>query len=417
MGLSFLVVIYDMNLETTTLSNGIRLIHIRQRGEVAYCGAIINTGTRDELDNENGFAHLNEHLLFKGTSKRNYIQIINRMEDVGGDMNAFTTKEDTTIYSVFLRRHLERAFELTADMIFNSTYEENVMRKEIEVVLDEIDSYIDNPSELIMDDFEDELFNGYSIGRNILGTRKRLERTHSADIIRFNKRCYTTDQIVFFVMGDYKMERVTAIAEKHLGHIAASTRSFNRTTPKAYEPHTITKHRKTSQVHCVIGNRAYCADDNKRYTFSLLNYILGGNCMSNRLNMALREKHALVYEVESQYVPYCDTGAWSIYLGTDNKDIDKALELIKTELARLKDTALSDMELALQKRKIMSQMTIASENRENWLLGTAKQFMNKGRIEKREETEQFIAQIKAQDIQDCANEIFDTDKFTYIFYR
>jgi len=406
-----------MNIETTTLSNGIRLIHVRCKGDVAYCGVMVNVGTRDELESENGMAHLTEHILFKGTEKRNYIQIINRIEDVGGEMNAYTTKEETTIYALFLKRYLERAMELIADMIFNYKFDEHLLQKEKEVVADEIDSYTDNPSELILDDFEDELFAGHSLGRNTLGSKKILSKITVDALKSFIARCYTTDEMVFYSMGEFSFERVEKLAQKIFGIYPSTQRMFKRTAPINYEPKTLTKHKATSQVHLTFGNRAYNAFDDKRYSFFLLNNILGGGNMNSRLNMALREKHALVYSVESMYTPYSDVGNWNVYLGTDSQDVELAMDLVHKEIENLKSKKLSASQLQKLKAQWIAQMIIAGENRENWLMGVVKQFMNTGKIESKKEIESIVSAISENELQTVAEEVFDEDKFTYLYYR
>jgi len=405
-----------MKIETHTLPNNIRLVHVPDKSDVAYLGAIINTGTRDELTNESGLAHLTEHMLFKGTSKRNSTLIINRIEDVGGDLNAYTAKEETVIYSVFLKKYIGRVFELISDILFDSIFNDNELQKEIDVVIDEIHSYLDSPAELIIDDFEDELFNNHSIGRNILGNEQTLKTVTSENLKDFVKRTYTTDQIVFFSLGNFPFDKIIRLAEKHLSKIPQSKRNFERTVPINYSPRIIEKNKKTLQTHYVLGNRAFCIHDKERFGFYLLNNILGGQGMNSRLNMSLRERNGLVYTIESQFSPFSDTGEWNIYFGTDHEDVKKALRLISKELNILKDTKLSEKKLVQAKRQLLSQMTIAGENKESWIINTAKNYSVFNDIETKEEIEKKIMSVSSDEILSLANTVFCEDKFTHLHF-
>lgn len=405
-----------MNINTYILSNGIRLLHVKAAGDVSYCGALINTGTRDEKPEESGYAHLVEHLLFKGTSKYTSNQIISRIEDVGGEINAYTTKEETALYAAFLKRYLDRSFSLVANMVFDSQFPQKQLDKELNVVLDEIDSYIDTPSEIILDDFEDLIFSGNPLGRNILGTRKSLKQVTRRKVLEFYRRTYTPDQVVFFIMGNYTGERVLKLANKVLGSIPASARSYEREAIKEYKPVEKSVKKGTKQVHIVMGGRSYCQSHEDRYPFVLLNNILGGDFMSSILNMKLREKEGLVYEVDSNYTTYFETGNWNIYLGCDAEDVDRSLSIINTELAGLREREISDQELKLAKRRLLSYLTICGENRESWILGAAKQYLNTGAIKEKKEVESKINAITAADIKRCAMEVFNPENLTVLQY-
>ena len=336
-----------MNINTYILKSGIRLLHVKAVGDVAYCGAVINTGTRDEMSQESGYAHLVEHLLFKGTSKFNSNQIISRMEDIGGEMNAYTTKEETVVYAAFLSRYLNRCFSLISDMVLDSQFYEDSLSKEIDVVLEEIDSYIDNPSELIMDDFENLIYSGNPLGRNILGDRKTLHRVNRKRLVEFYRRTYTPDQMVFFVMGNYSFERVVKLGERLLGSIEPVRRGYIREELAAYTPQTKEIKKHTRQVHLVMGGRSYSYTDKRRFAFVLLNHILGGDFMSSILNMHLREKEGLVYEVCSNYTTYADTGNWNIYLGCDYDKVEHVTEIVYSELNKLIEASIAPKELRL----------------------------------------------------------------------
>lgn len=401
-----------MNINTYKLKSGIRLLHVKAAGDVAYCGAVINTGTRDELPSESGYAHLVEHMLFKGTSKFDSDKIISRMEDVGGEMNAYTTKEETVVYAAFLNRYLNRCFSIVADMVLDSQFDELSLRKEVDVVLEEIDSYIDNPAEQIMDDFENLIYSGNPLGRNILGDRKTLRNVSRKRIMEFYRRTYTPDQIVFFVMGNYTSQRVLQLAEKHLGGVEPKERSYMREPLITYAPQNKTEKKHTRQVHLVVGNRSYSYAEKDRFAFTLLNHILGGDYMSSVLNMHLREKEGLVYEVCSNYTTYSDTGNWNIYLGCEYDKIEYVMEIIYSELSKLIEKTITERELKLAKVRLLSYLTIGGENRESWILGAAKQFLNTNRVMEKNEVEQYIDAVTTDDIRRCAAQIFKQERLT-----
>jgi predicted Zn-dependent peptidase len=321
-----------MIFETHTLSNGIRLIHRPVNANVAHCGIILNTGSRDEQEDEWGIAHFIEHVVFKGTTKRKAYHILSRMEDVGGELNAYTTKEETCIYTTFLDKDYKRALELISDITFNSVFPEKELEKEKEVILDEINSYKDSPSELIFDDFEELLFKKDPIGRNILGTPKHIKAFKRDDILKFISNNYHTDQMVISSVGNIPFKKLVKMVEKYFGEIPENIRTEKRQKPNFYKPRTQTLIKNTYQRHCVLGNVAYDLNDDKRIPLSLLTNILGGPGMNSRLNLSLREKHGLAYNIESNYTPYVDTGVFSIYFGTDKGYLDKCLSLIDKEL-------------------------------------------------------------------------------------
>jgi predicted Zn-dependent peptidase len=405
-----------MNIQTHTFSNNIRLLHVHDSSEVGYAGVIVNTGTRDEQEHEGGFAHLAEHMLFKGTHKRNSTQIINRIEDVGGELNAYTTKEETVVYSVFLKKYLSLAIDLLADVVFDSIVLEDELKKEVDVVIDEIHSYMDSPSELIVDDFEDLLFNQYAIGRNILGTEDSLKQCTPESLKDFIKRTYTTDEMVFFTLGDFSIVKVIRTVGKCIEKIPATNRTYARETPTHYSPTKVTLDKKTLQAHYILGNRAYSVKDEKRFAFYLLNNILGGQGMNSRFNMSLREKSGLVYTVESHFTPYSDTGLWSVYFGTDHTDVPKALRLIHQEIKKIKENELTEVRLQKAKTQFLSQLIISGENKENWIISKAKQFLNFGHLMQQAEIESRIMTVSSQQLCAVANESFQEEAFTHLRY-
>lgn len=318
-----------------------RIIHEPSASKVAYCGFAVDAGTRDELENEQGMAHFVEHLIFKGTAKRKAWHILNRMENVGGDLNAYTNKEETVIYSAFLTEHFGRAFELLVDIVFHSTFPQREIEKETEVIIDEIQSYEDNPSELIFDDFEDLIFRGHPLGRNILGNPEQLKQFRSEDAAAFTARFYHPNNMVFFVLGNLSFKKVVLMAKKLLADIPATPVHYGRTPPPLYVPEHLVVHKDTHQAHVMIGSRGYNAYDDKRTALYLLNNVLGGPGMNSRLNVSLRERRGLVYNVESNLTSYTDTGTFCIYFGCDPADLDYCARLVYKELKRLRDVRMT----------------------------------------------------------------------------
>ena len=393
-----------------------RILHIPCKSDVVYCGIMANTGTRDELQNEHGMAHLLEHLFFKGTKKRSQYQVMNCLETVGGELNAYTTKEETVVYSIVLKRDFSRAVDLIMDVIFNSTIGEEGLLKEKEVVKDEIDSYLDAPAESIIDDLEEVLFDGFSLGRNILGTKDSLDLITSEKLINFYQRCYTTDELVFFSMGDFSQSYVEKLVNKHLVPVESSVRNFQRITPKEYFPKKLEITRNTAQVHYVIGGRAPSISEKEKYAFFLLNNILGGPNMTSKLNLSLREKNALVYQVDSQYQTYSDTGLWYVYLGTDHEDLARAKRLTYKEIDLLVQNKISQTLLSRSKRQIVGQVYLAQENRESTILSSVKQYMTFSQVSDINETIEKYMAISADEVLDVAQKYFVKEKLSEIIY-
>lgn len=402
--------------EYWTLRNGIRVIHVPVPNAVAHCGIFINTGTRDELPREHGLAHFIEHTVFKGTKKRRAYHILSRMEDVGGEINAYTAKEETCLYSSFLHIHYERAVELLSDITFNSVFPEKEINKEKTVVIDEIHSYLDSPSEEIYDRFEELIFPGHPLGHDILGTAAHLKRFRPADLDTFIRRTYNTDQMVFSSIGNISSARLKKILEKTVGQIPENRRTFDRQAVPIYQPINTTLKRNTNQTHLVLGNRAYPVRDKKRTGLILLNNLLGGPGMSSRLNLAIREKYGFTYNIDSSYAIYSDTGLWSVYMGTENKWIDRCRELLFKELSRLRDQPLGTAQLHKAKSQLTGQIAISQESNASLMLGFAKTFLLFNRIDTFEETAAKIEALSAAELQDIANEVFREEDFSSLVY-
>lgn len=399
-----------------TLNNGLRLIHQNTDRQVAHCAVIINTGTRDELEKEHGIAHFLEHVIFKGTHKRKAYHIISRLEDVGGEIDAYTTKEETCIYASFLNKHIERAMELMSDILFNSTFPEKEINREREVIFDEINSYNDSPAELIFDDFEELVFDGHPLGRNILGTKKTLKRFTQKHLKDFANRTYNTDQMVFCSVGNIDFDKLVRYFEKYFGQIPSNPRNWKRKPFKNYVPLQKSVHKKTHQTHCIIGTSAFHFRDKKRLPFLLMTNLLGGSGLNNRLNLSLREKNGLVYYIESSYTPYFDTGVFSIYFGCDKDKLTKATSLVNRELEKLKQDPLGIKQLHRAKQQMTGQIAISLENPETLLLSLGKSYLMYGKVDSLGTVTERLEAIKAEDVQQVAQEIFKENILSSLIY-
>ncbi|WP_337940285.1 pitrilysin family protein [Parabacteroides sp.] len=399
------------------LSNGLRMVHLPMESPVSYCGFAVNAGTRDEEANEFGLAHFVEHMMFKGTEKRKAWHILNRMENVGGELNAYTTKEETFVYSIFMEEHYQRALELLTDLIFHSQFPQQEIEKEVDVILDEINSYEDSPSELIFDEFENLLYDGHALGHNILGDEASLLTFNSESGRSFMRRFYAPENMVFFSMGRIDFNKIVKMADGFLSDIAFPVALRNRIVPSAIEPCVRKVHKDTHQAHVLIGSRAYSMHDEKRIPLFLLNNMLGGPGMNNRLNVSLREKHGLVYNVESNVTSYTDTGLASIYFGTDPKNMEKALRLVYKELDKLRDNSLSATQLAAAKKQVIGQLGVSGDNKEGLFLGLGKSFLHYNRYDTLPEVFARIEALTIKDIQEVANEVFAPERLFSLIYQ
>ncbi len=395
-----------MEFYTYCLPNGIRGIHRQTKGSVTHCGLLINAGTRDERVGEYGLAHYTEHALFKGTTRRKAYHINCRLENLGGELNAFTTKEDTTIHATTLRGDFAKAVELIADVAFHSTYPDAEMEREKEVIYEEINTYKDTPSELIYDTFEEMMFEGSELGHNILGVKKDIKRFSGDTIRNFTRRSYTTDEMVFSSIGNISPKRIEAIAMKYFGEIESSTRDFFRAESKVVEPFSREVHKRTHQTHSMLGGAAYGITNPKRLPLSLLINILGGPSANSLLNMIVREKYGLTYNIEASYTPYTDNGIWNIYFGTENGSRERALELIHAQMDKLCTKPLTARQLSIAKRQFVAQLAISMESNEGYMLGAGKSFLVHGDVDTTEEIYRKVAALTADDIMEVATEIF-----------
>ncbi len=409
-----------MEYNTATLSNGLRIIHLPSASPVVYCGYGICAGTRDENPSEEGMAHFCEHTTFKGTASRSAMQVLNCLETVGGELNAFTNKEDTFFYSAILKEHFPRAVELLSDMVFHSVYPQSELTKEVEVICDEIESYNDSPAELIYDDFESAVFDGHPLGNNILGHADVLRSYTTQKALDFVRRMYIPGNSVFFVYGDVGFKSVVRLLSKYAvdsetDRLAIAAKSTASLPP--YVPKQIHHYRGTHQAHVMLGNRAFSAHDPRRTALYLLNNILGGPGMNARLNVSLREKNGLVYTVESTMVCYSDTGLWCTYFGCDPKDVKRCLRLVRRELDRLMLHPLTDSQLKMAKRQIKGQLGVACDNRESFALDFGKAYLHYGRCKDMAKLLADIDRITSAEIQQVAQEIFVADELTTLIYE
>ena len=404
---------------TYTLENGLRIIHLPSNSQVVYCGYDIAAGTRNELSGEEGLAHFCEHMSFKGTARRNAIQIINAIEGLGGELNAFTNKEDTVYYAAISKEHFSQVVNVLTDIVFHSQYPQHEIDKEVEVICDEIESYNDSPAELIYDEFENLLFEGHPLGHNILGNAEQLRTYTTADALRFVRRNYRPEKMVFFVYGDIDFKRLCKSLE-HLMPESSSPSSPDPASPALVtrkKAQFIEQNRSTHQAHVMTGCQAYAYTDPRRMTLYLLNNILGGPGMNAHLNLSLRERHGLVYTVESTMATYGDTGIWSIYFGCDHHDVNRCRRLVRHELDRLMQKPLSPQQLIAAKRQLKGQLAIACDNREQFALDFGRCYLHHGYERDIETLYRRIDALTAEELQSVACELFAPDHMTTLIIK
>ena len=416
-----------MKYNTYTLDNELRIIHLPSDSKVVYCGYQINAGTRDEELGEEGLAHFCEHVTFKGTERRKAWHILNCLESVGGDLNAYTNKEGTVYYAAILKEHIARAVDLLSDIVFHSTYPQQEIDKEVEVICDEIESYNDSPAELIYDEFENILFKGNSLGHNILGTAEQVRQFTTEDALRFTRKLYRPDNAVFFAYGDINFKKLVTLLKRSVGseELRVKNEEFNSREEERMkgeesnspEGQTIVMEKHTHQAHVMIGTQAYDVHDDRRMPLYLLNNILGGPGMNAKLNLALREHNGLVYTVESTMVAYGDTGTWSIYFGCDEHDVKRCLRLVRKELDKFMEKPLSDAQLRAAKKQIKGQIGVACDNRENFALDFGKSFLHYGWEKNVDRLYEQVDEITAQQMQAVAQELFDEHRLTTLIFK
>ena len=430
-----------MNYNTHTLANGLRIIHLPSAQPVVYCGYAVGAGTRDEeLGREEGMAHFCEHITFKGTERRSSMQILGHLESVGGDLNAFTNKEETVYHAAVLKENIDRAVDLLTDIVFHSTYPQAEIDKEVEVIVDEIESYNDSPAELVYDLFENAVFGGHPLGHNILGMAEKLRRYTTADALRFTRRYYRPENSVFFAYGDVDFQKLVRLLEwANAADAAAESVAAVSLPPQQsaisdnsccgggkdtaaallppYVAQHIEHHMDTHLAHVMLGTRAYDVHDERRIALYLLNNILGGPGMTARLNVSLRERNALVYTVESMAQSYSDTGLWAVYFGCDPKNVKRCLRLIRRELDKVMQRPLSDAQLRAAKRQIRGQIGIACDSRESFALDFAKSYLHYGWRKDVTALCERIDALTAADLQRVAQDLFAVERLTTLVIK
>ena len=404
---------------TYTFENGLRLMQIPSPTQVAYCGISIDAGTRDEEPGEEGMAHFCEHMMFKGTDKRRAWHIINRMEAVGGDLNAYTNKEETVVYAAFMKEHLERATELIFDIVFHSTFPQHEIDKECEVIVDEIESYNDTPADLIFDRFEDIIYEGNSLGHDILGTAENVRRFRTEDALQFVLRLYRPEKMVFFVLGDVEFEQVKKMVGKRLKDIKSiiPIEPIRLVSPIKRNAGIFTEERGTHQAHVMIGRASYGSEDDKRIALYFLNNILGGPGMNSRLNIALREHKGLVYTVESSLTNYTDTSTWAIYFGCDANDVDKCLRIVRKEFDGLISAPLNRRKYNAYMKQIKGQIGVSCDNFESYALDMAKSYLHYGKFDDIEDTFALLDTLTPDMLYEVANDVLSENHLSLLVYH
>ena len=394
-----------MEYNVHTLPNGIRLLHVPSASTISHACIIINTGSRDEPEGKAGLAHFIEHLIFKRTEKRSTNQILNRLESVGADLNAYTTKEYTCIHASFLNPYLDRTLDLFNDIMFHSTFPEEEMDKEKSVILDEIASYLDQPEEAINDDFEDMLFAGNALGNNILGTVESVSNFTREDVINFRKANYRTNEIVVAVLGDYSFNSVVKKGTKHFSDVEENSPSLNRKKPAVLNSTSTDIYKPIMQSHCIVGGQTYSTHHKNKAGLMLLNNYFGGNGMSSVLNLQIREKYGIAYTIESNFSPLSDTGIFSIYFGTDKEKHTKALTLIFKEMKKLKDHPLNELQLQKAKNKFIGQIALSEENRIGLIISMAKSLIDHDRIDSLTQVFERINRVSTTEMAQIVDEV------------
>ncbi|QDW27300.1 M16 family metallopeptidase [Pedobacter sp. KBS0701] len=399
-----------MEYNVHTLPNGIRLLHVPSASAISHACIIINTGSRDEPENKAGLAHFIEHLIFKRTEKRSTNQILNRLESVGADLNAYTTKEYTCVHASFLNPYLDRTLDLFNDIMFHSTFPEEEMDKEKSVILDEISSYLDQPEEAINDDFEDMLFAGHALGNNILGTTESVQNFTREDVINFRKANYRTNEIVVAILGNYTLNNIVNKGSKHFADVEENNPVKKRIKPGILPQNNTTIYKPIMQAHCILGTQAYSTYQSQKVPLMLLNNYFGGNGMSSVLNLQIREKYGIAYTIESNFSPLHDTGIFSIYFGTDKEKQTRALSLIFKEIKKLKEKPLNELQLQKAKNKFIGQIALGEENRIGLIISMAKSLIDHDKIDSLETVFEKINAVTTTQMVDVTHEILDIDK-------
>ncbi len=407
-----------MNLNIKELSNGIRIVHQEvTHTRLVHCGFVLNIGSRDETKEQEGLAHFWEHMAFKGTQKRKTFHILNRLESLGGELNAYTTKEKVCFYASTLKEHFPKAADLLYDITFNSTFPQKQIEKERQVILEEMSMYRDSPEDSIQDELDELVFENHALGRNILGNEQTVGNFSHINFIDFISTRLDTSQIVFSVVGNISFAKALKMIENPLNNIQAKRSLYIRNGFHNYQPKTKIVERDITQSLCAIGRPAYSLHDPNRYKLFLLNNILGGPSMNSRLNLSLREKYGYVYNIESTYSPFSDTGFFGVYFGTEEKTLKKAQSLVMKEMAKLQQRKLGSVQLRMAKEQAIGQMAMAEENYAGLMLVYGKSLLDHGKVDSLENIFRQIRNITREELQEIANDIFDPENMSFLTYK
>jgi predicted Zn-dependent peptidase len=400
-----------------TLANGIRIAHKQvPHTQISHLGLMLDIGSRDELPHQQGLAHFWEHLAFKGTQKRSSLQIINRLETVGGELNAYTTKEKVCFHASVLTQHFERAAELLTDITFHSIFPEKQLDKERNVILEEMAMYYDAPDDAIQDDFEELLFPDHQLGRNILGNQSSVTGFQQADLLEFIAENMSTDRIVFSSIGHWPFQKVRRVLEKYLADIPTKISHKVREQPLRYQPQVLTSPRGISQTHVAMGRPSYGLLDARRLPFFMLVNLLGGPGMNSRLNLSIRERNGLVYSIDAHYNPYIDSGFWGLYFATEPRHVKRSMELIRKELRKLCEVPLTGTQLQHTQNQLMGQLAMSEESNMSFMLMMAKSLLDLERVDTMEDLFRQISHITASQLRDLANEMFQPDDLSQLTF-
>ncbi len=406
----------DYNLYT--LPNGIRVVHKQVNNtKIVHCGFILDIGSRDERPEQQGIAHFWEHMAFKGTKKRKAFHILNRLDSVGGELNAYTTKEKVCFYASVLDKHLENSLELLTDITFHSVFPEKQIEKERGVILEEMAMYQDSPEDALQDDFDGQVFKNHPLGYNILGTAESVRSFSREDFIRFVRENMDSNRLIFSCVGNISLNKIKRLAEKHLAPLPGYQSERFRPSFNDYTPSRERVFKNLTQAHCVMGRPAYPLGDEKRLPFIMLSNILGGPAMNSRLNLVLREKKGLVYAVDASYTPYLETGLFSISFATEAGQLNKSIKLVEKELQLLKEKPLGSMQLHYAKEQLIGQLAMAEENNSGLMLMMGKSILDLDRIESLESIFERIRSITAPELQEIAREMFDQQQFSILTFE
>lgn len=399
------------------LSNGIRLVYLPTSSQVSHMGVTILAGSRYEESNEEGLAHFLEHCIFKGTTKRRSLHILSRLDSVGGELNAFTTKEEICVYASFTTEHLKRASELLADIVLHSNFPPKEIHKEKDIVLDEINSYLDSPGDRIFDDFESLIFKNHPLGTNILGTRESVSGFDKDDLLAYTKRFFFAENMVVSFVGDVPIQKVIRRLESDFGSLQHSSKMVLPKGFSGYKPFKIRSKEANFQSHVMVGSIAPGYDNEDRRSMTLLTNILGGPALNSRLILSIREKYGYSYNIEASYSPFADTGYWSIYFGTDQKYIDKTLKLVYKELKLMREQELTTIQLKKAKEQLKGHLALSFDSNSGLMLGLGKSLLLFNQIDSVQEIFNAIDELKSSDLQEVANKYFNEDGISELIYE